>query len=37
VLTGNGQKTQAGLPGDSTIPVYADLSAAVDNLLAAEQ
>ncbi|MCH7510331.1 MAG: D-glycero-beta-D-manno-heptose 1,7-bisphosphate 7-phosphatase [Proteobacteria bacterium] len=37
VLTGNGQKTRAGLPGDSTIPVYADLSAAVDNLLAADQ
>ena len=37
VLTGNGEKTRAGLPDDSTIPVYADLSAAVDALLEADK
>ncbi|MCH8959033.1 MAG: D-glycero-beta-D-manno-heptose 1,7-bisphosphate 7-phosphatase [Proteobacteria bacterium] len=37
VLTGNGEKTRAGLPDDSVVPVYADLSAAVDGLLAATE
>lgn len=37
VLTGNGEKTRAGLPDDSVVPVYADLSAAVDGLLEATE
>ena len=37
VLTGNGEKTRAGLPDDSMIPIYADLSAAADGLLAADR
>jgi len=37
VLTGNGEKTRAGLPADSVIPIYADLSAAADGLLAADR
>jgi D-glycero-D-manno-heptose 1,7-bisphosphate phosphatase len=35
VLTGNGERTRAELPADSTVPCYADLSAAVDALLEA--
>ncbi len=34
VLTGNGEKTKATLTPGQKIPVYADLSAAVDALLA---
>ena len=37
VLTGNGEKTRAGLPENSSVPVFADLSAAVDSLLEAEK
>jgi D-glycero-D-manno-heptose 1,7-bisphosphate phosphatase len=37
VLTGNGEKTRAGLAADSVIPIYADLSAAADGLLAADR